>query len=119
MFFIWQNNSIVVTEIKYSNKKIPDEFNGYTIVQISDLHNKKFGKGGKQLLDEIKKTCPDIIVITGDLIDRRKTNIEVALEFVRGAIEIAPVYYVSGNHEAWSNKYTFTQTRSCKGYFKQ
>src|SRR5690606_21569996 len=42
---------------------------------------------------------PNMIVITGDLVDSRRTDIEVAMEFVKGAIEIAPVYYVSGNHE--------------------
>ena len=48
---------------------------------------------------------PDIIVITGDLIDQRKYNLETAMIFIRGAVKIAPVYYVSGNHEAWSGHY--------------
>lgn len=48
---------------------------------------------------------PDIIVITGDLIDRRKYDLETAMLFINGAIKIAPLYYVSGNHEAWSGDY--------------
>lgn len=105
IFFIWQNNGISITEINYSNSKIPIDFNGFTIVQISDLHNKSFGKNQKRLLNKIKSTSPNIIVITGDLIDRRKYDLDTAMVFIEGAINIAPIYYVSGNHEAWSGDY--------------
>lgn len=105
LFFLWQNNDIVVTKINHSNPKIPDEFKGYKIAHISDLHNKRFGKNQKRLLNKIRKTSPDIIVITGDLIDRRKYNLDTAMTFIDGAIEICPAYYVSGNHEAWSGDY--------------
>lgn len=104
-FFWWQNNGLVTTEIDYSNPKIPSEFKGYKIVHISDLHNKKFGKNQNRILKKIKAASPDIIVVTGDLIDRRRYDLDTAMIFINGAIEIAPVYYVSGNHEAWSGKY--------------
>ncbi|MFV0343897.1 MAG: metallophosphoesterase, partial [Anaerocolumna sp.] len=106
LFCIWQNNSIVITETEYTNAKIPDAFNDYVICQISDLHNKEFGENQRNILNKISRISPDIIVITGDIVDRRKYNLEVAMEFVKGAIDIAPIYYVSGNHEAWSNQYT-------------
>jgi predicted MPP superfamily phosphohydrolase len=48
---------------------------------------------------------PDIIVITGDLIDMRKFDLNKAMEFIKEAAKIAPIYYVSGNHEAWSGRY--------------
>ena len=102
---IWESNSIETTNIVYSNEKIPTEFNGMKIVQISDLHNKKFGAQQKRLLDKVEDASPDIILITGDLIDRRKTNVDVAMDFVKGATAMAPVYYISGNHEAWSGIY--------------
>lgn len=105
VFCIWQNNAITTTKIDYSNAKIPEEFNGYRIVHISDLHNKEFGKNQEGLLKKIHAVSPDIIVITGDLIDRRKYDLETAMVFINGAVEIAPVYYVSGNHEAWSGEY--------------
>ncbi len=44
-------------------------------------------------------------MVTGDIIDSKRTNIEIAMEFIHGAVKIAPVYYVTGNHEAWSNVY--------------
>ncbi|MCC5911213.1 MAG: metallophosphoesterase [Clostridiaceae bacterium] len=105
LFCVWQNNDIVTTQIDYSNTKIPNEFNGYTIVQISDLHNKEFGKNQERLLKKIRAISPDIIVVTGDLIDRRKYDLDTAIVFINGAMKIAPVYYVSGNHEAWSGDY--------------
>lgn len=99
IFCVWQNNHIQITEINYENKKIKEDLKGYKIVQISDLHNKRFGKDQKRILNKIKSIHPNMIVITGDLVDSRRTDMEVAMEFVKGAIEIAPVYYVSGNHE--------------------
>lgn len=104
-FIFYQNNTIEKTYIEYSNDRVPEAFSGYKIVHISDLHNKSFGKNQERLLKKIKEESPDIIFITGDLVDRRKYNLEVALTFVEGAVKIAPVYYVPGNHEAWSGQY--------------
>lgn len=105
LFCFWQNNDIVITNIVYSNKKISEAFNDYKIVQISDLHNKEFGSEQKKLLEKLRKTQPNMIVVTGDLIDSKDTNLDIAMEFIYGAVKIAPVYYVSGNHEAWSGIY--------------
>lgn len=106
IFCFWQNNDIVITKHEYVNSEIPKAFNDLKIVHISDLHNKRFGKNQEKILSKIRESNPDIIVITGDLIDRRKYNLEVAMEFIKGAKEIAPIYYVAGNHEAWSGKYS-------------
>ena len=105
IFCIWQNNHIVISRFDYSTSMVPNEFNGFTIVHISDLHNKSFGKNQEYLLKKIRLISPDIIVVTGDLIDRRRYDLVTALLFIEGAMEIAPVYYVSGNHEAWSGEY--------------
>lgn len=102
---ILETNSIVVTHMEYSNSKISSEFNGYKIVQISDLHNKRFGKNQSKLIDKIKECNPDIIIVTGDLVDKRYYNLDVAMEFINNAINIAPIYYVSGNHEISTEEY--------------
>lgn len=111
VMLIYQNNDLKITNSVYINEKVPLSFNGFKICQISDLHNKEFGENQKTLLKKVKKNEPDIIVVTGDLIDRRKYNLDVAMDFIVGAIKIAPVYYVSGNHEAWSNQYTDIKKR--------
>lgn len=105
LFFSWQNNSIEVSSYDYSNPKIPSEFVGFKIAHISDLHNKMFGEKQTKLLNKVENLSPDIIVVTGDLIDRRKFDLEKAMCFIDGAMEIAPVYFVTGNHEAWSGAY--------------
>jgi predicted MPP superfamily phosphohydrolase len=96
-FCWWQNNGLMVTHYPYFSSKIPKGFDGYRIVQLSDLHNKLFGRNQSPLLNRIALLHPDVIVITGDLIHR--TPMTNAILLVRRAMEIAPVYYVPGNHE--------------------
>lgn len=105
-YLVWQNNAIVVSSSDYCSSRIPAAYDDFKIVQISDLHNKTFGKGQSKLLGEVESLSPDIIVITGDLIDRRRFDLEAAMCFIDGAVKIAPTYYVSGNHEAWSRQWS-------------
>lgn len=102
MFLTEQNNHIVISRYKYKNNKIKKAFEGYKIVQISDLHNKDFHG---RLSKKIEREKPDIIVITGDLIDASRTNLEVVKTFIYEIINVAKIYYVSGNHEHTSKKY--------------
>ena len=101
----WGNTALELNEYEMISNRIPEDFSGFRIAQISDLHNAQFGEGNERLLSLLAQTDPDIIVITGDLIDSRHTDIEIALEFCESAIEIAPVYYVTGNHEARVTEY--------------
>lgn len=110
-FSLWQNNTIVISQYDYVNSKIPSSFDGFKIAQISDLHNQNFGTNQSKLLDKLSLINPDIIFITGDLVDYRKYKTDGVMSFIDGAIDIAPIYYVSGNHEAWSNKYDDLKTK--------
>lgn len=76
-----------------------DKFDGFTIVHISDFHNETNKKLTDNLVNKIKETKPNIIVITGDFIDSKRTNIDVSISFIKKINDIAPIYYVSGNHE--------------------
>ncbi len=98
-FCTWQNNDLTVSRSQVMSGRIPAEFDGYTIVQVSDLHNKALGKEQRRIISKIVQQNPDLIVITGDMIDSRSTNVGVALDFARKAMEVAPCYYVPGNHE--------------------
>lgn len=102
---LWGNTALEVNEYEIMSDKIPEAFTGFRIAQVSDLHNAEFGEGSEKLIELLSQTDPDMIVITGDLIDSRHTDIEIALEFARHAIKLAPVYYVSGNHEARVREY--------------
>ena len=105
LFFYLGNNIINVTVIEVTDEKIPKAFNDYKIVQISDLHNKQFGKNQFTLLEKVKKQSPDVIVVTGDSIYKYSKEISHTLEFFKGAVKIAPVYFVTGNHEAQIDYY--------------
>ena len=102
---LWGNTALEVNEYEIVSDRIPEAFSGFRIAQVSDLHNAEFGEGNEKLIELLSQTNPDMIVITGDLIDSRHTDIEIALEFARQAIKLAPVYYVSGNHEARVHEY--------------
>lgn len=99
LFLTYENKTIVTTEIEISNKKIPEVFSDYRIVHISDLHNTEFGTDNKKLIKKIEDAKPDIIVMTGDIIDIYRPRIKVALHLAEELVKIAPVYFVSGNHD--------------------
>ena len=97
---LWGNTALEINEYEILSDRIPQGFDGFRIAQVSDLHNAEFGEGNWKLIKMLSQTDPDIIVLTGDLIDSRQTDLDVALEFAWQAGKIARVYYVSGNHEA-------------------
>ena len=107
---IWGNTALMVNSITVSGNQIPSEFSGFRIAQISDLHNAEFGEGNSHLLNSLSESKPDMIAITGDLVDAQHTNIDVALSFAEKAVQIAPVYYVTGNHEASLSQYSELKT---------
>ena len=102
---VWGNTALELNTYTISSDILPEAFDGYRIAHISDLHNAEMGKDNEKLLDMLRETEPDIIAITGDIIDSRNTNIDIALQFTKAAMEIAPCYYVTGNHEARISKY--------------
>ena len=101
----WDNERIVQSNFTITSEKLPEAFEGYRIVQVSDLHNDEFGENNEELIALIKAAEPDMIAITGDLLDSRRTSLEKAMTFVEQAVQIAPCYYVTGNHEARTSEF--------------
>ena len=85
-----------VSRYEYSNNKLQHEF---TIVQLSDLHNNQFGKDNCRLLKKIEQESPDIILMTGDMLNSYEERTDIVTDLVKDASQIAPVYYSMGNHE--------------------
>lgn len=104
-FFYFQNNSIVISEYTISSDKIPQNFDEHKIVQLSDLHSKSFGNDQSNLVKKVNNLEPDSIVFTGDLIDSDRYDENPSLILMERLVKIAPVYYVTGNHEWWSGKF--------------
>lgn len=103
LMIIWiayGNTDLETNKFNIKSENIPAEFDNFRIVQVSDLHNSEFGENNEKLIVMLKKADADIIAITGDLIDSRSTNVDVALTFIKKAVNIAPTYYVNGNHES-------------------
>lgn len=92
----WHNNTIATNNYEYENPKIPESFDGFKILQISDWHNKNFGS---QLFTKVEESNPNIVVLTGDFIDVYNPNEKLALEFFEKLLEKYPVYFITGNHE--------------------
>ena len=100
IYTIWGNSALMVSMVNISSDRIASAFSNFRIAQVSDLHNAEFGESNTELIELLSEHEPDIIVITGDLIDAGHTDIEIAFDFIKQAVQIAPVYFVTGNHEA-------------------
>lgn len=94
-----QLNEIEISKYTIKSNKIPNDFDNYKILQISDLHNKNFGKNNEKLIKRIDSINPDVIFITGDLVDGERKDFNVALELVKNLCKRYKVYHIIGNHE--------------------
>ena len=110
IWIAWGNTALELNTYTVTSARLPECFDGYRIAHVSDLHNAEMGEDNEKLLTMLREADPDMIAITGDLIDSRNTNIEIALQFAQEAMKIAPCYYVSGNHEARVNEYEELKT---------
>ena len=102
LYILITNDIVVVSRYFISSKKIPEDFDNYKILQISDFHSNY--RLINKTVKKIKREKPNIIVITGDLIDRYESfdNIKKFLNMIK---DIAPIYYVSGNHEIYYKRF--------------
>ena len=107
---VWGNTALEVNTYTIVSNRLPNSFSGFRIAQVSDLHNAQMGDGNEKILALLRETEPDIIVITGDMVDSYDTNISIALRFAEDAMQIAPCYYVTGNHEARITEYKDLKT---------
>ena len=98
-----QNNRIQVEPIKVKRKDLPQELEGFKIVHLSDLHLPHNASNIENLIQLVKKQKPDLIVMTGDIIDRKAKIQTCGLsKLCRGLVKLCPVYGVTGNHEQTS-----------------
>jgi len=105
IFVLFQNNSIATSF--YSVDELGKVDKNLRIVQLSDLHGKEFGSENFRLIKKVENLNPDIIIITGDWIDEKTTDLEAAVKTLKELDNLAPVFYIPGNHEYWSDKITY------------
>lgn len=95
-YIVLDNNRVCVTKYSVESEKIPSEFNGYKIALLTDFHNEDCYK---KIIKKMKAQEPDIICIVGDLVSMHTEDFTNAEELIKGITEVAPLYYVYGNHE--------------------
>ncbi len=104
---IWANTALERTDYQITSVRLPAEFEGFRIAQIADLHCAEYDEGNQKLLSMLKEAQPDIIVFTGDTFDERHPDKAPTLAFLRACMEIAPCYFVTGNHECAMNRQSY------------
>ena len=92
-------NVIKTKKYQVKNSKLPEEFNGLKIAHISDVHSKIFGKDNSGVIDRVIKENPDVVIMSGDIIDKREEDIEKFVSMYKKIYERYPTYYSIGNHE--------------------
>ena len=99
IWVIWANTALELNTIVLEEANLPAGFDGFRIAHVSDLHDAELGENHADLIQKLKDAQPDIIAITGDLVDSNRVNMDRSMDFVAQAVEIAPCYYITGNHE--------------------
>ena len=102
MVIAFETHALKVEYVEVPVAGLPESFDGFRIVLVSDLHGRRFSPDGKAARAAAKAN-PDIIAATGDFVHRSVGDMEAVLPFLRRLTEIAPVYATSGNHEHWTN----------------
>lgn len=105
LWIVYQNKNIQITKYDITNSKIPKSFDKFRIVQISDYHNGTFTRNNEKLIQKLSNCNPDIIVITGDLFDGKDEDFSLCFDLTERLIKLAPVYFVTGNHEKSIKEY--------------
>lgn len=99
LFLYWQNDTLQVTRYPLVYDSLPDEFNGFRIAQISDMHGKTFGSGNSGLARRIKALKPDVLFVTGDMLSSTVNDGGAFIDFLDRFKNFCPVYMCLGNHE--------------------
>ena len=100
VFLWWGNTSLQTEEFTFPSSRLPEGFDGYRIAVLSDLHGARFGEKNEKLMEAVRAAKPDIIAVTGDLEDQFRGHDAAWLQNLAEKLaEIAPVYYITGNHE--------------------
>lgn len=101
--FILSYKGLTVSHYEVKSAKLSKEIR---IVNLTDLHNSSFGKENRRLIAKVAKQQPDLIVLTGDLVNQNDEQMETAVSLISALCEVAPVYVSFGNHEkAYERRY--------------
>ncbi len=87
-----------ISRYEVASQKLPESFDGFKIVQLSDLHGAEFGEDGMALVDKVGSLEPDMIALTGDFVTD-EGDLAAVEKLAARLVKLCPVYFISGNHE--------------------
>ncbi len=105
IYFYIDTNKLETTEYQIYSERLPNSFDGFRIMFLSDLHEAEFGKNQTILLEKVKNSEPDIIVVGGDIFSALPENFEKIECLFKQLSKLAPTYYTPGNHESHEGAY--------------
>ena len=105
IYIYFENNTLQSSKFDISSGRLPAAFDGFRIAQVSDFHNTGSSRLRNSIVSSLKAEKPDIIVLTGDFIDSRHTDVDGAMDFIQSIRDIAPIYFAAGNHESRLEEY--------------
>lgn len=91
-------DDLEISRYEVASQKLPESFDGFKIVQLSDLHGAEFGEDGMELVEKVKELEPDMIALTGDFVTD-EGDLAAVEKLAARLTELCPVYFISGNHE--------------------
>lgn len=91
-------DDLEISRYEVKSQKLPESFDGFKIVQLSDLHGAEFGENGMGLVEKVKELEPDIIALTGDFVTD-EGDLAAVEKLAARLVKLCPVYFISGNHE--------------------
>lgn len=99
IWFCVEQNLLLVRKKQITLERLPREWDGVTLLQISDIHHRKLGRENCRIVQKARELQPDYIVITGDLISRDMQDFSETASFLGQLRSVCPVYLCPGNHE--------------------
>ena len=91
-------DDLEISRYEVKSQKLPESFDGFKIVQLSDLHGAEFGEDGMELVEKVKELEPDMIALTGDFVTD-EGDLAAVEKLAARLVKLCPVYFISGNHE--------------------
>jgi len=101
IYTLYDNGRIVVENVTVTHKQVPASFDGYKILQISDLHGRKFGEENANLVEAIDSIEYDMILLTGDYMENPESGDYWDIIDLLGDIKNnnVPVFYILGESD--------------------
>jgi predicted MPP superfamily phosphohydrolase len=92
-----ENQNVTIDKVTMNHRDLPEEFVGYKILQITDLHGKKFGENQEKLIEKINEVDYETILFTGDYVNKDNPDLKPLEDLLKGLPKDVEKYFILGN----------------------